>query len=173
MVLACSWVGRDRVSVANGRMSESEWLQLRDIYPILCWHVGSTHLGGKQLISHFLPLHCDLSDGPIGFGGLSDRFLSSLTELNYWVVQYWRTELLCQSVISRVELVLIMSIGYLLIQSGFSPSLRAWARPWPSEDDCRFLFGRFLAIDLAQGIRGLYRSSNDCSLGWSKWLPIL
>jgi hypothetical protein len=64
-VLACSWVDRERVSVANERMSERVWLQLRDIYPISCWHVGPTPISGKQLISKFLLLLCVSPNGPV------------------------------------------------------------------------------------------------------------
>jgi hypothetical protein len=53
------------VSVANGRMSERVALAKRYLshFVLTC---GSLHLSGKQLISHFLLLHCDLSNGPIG-----------------------------------------------------------------------------------------------------------
>jgi len=64
-VLACPWVSRERVSVANERMSEREWLQLRNISFHLCWHVGPTHLSGQQLISHLLLQTYASPDGPV------------------------------------------------------------------------------------------------------------
>ena len=62
-LLALEWVERE--NVANGRMSERVWLQLRNIYPISCWHVDPTFISGKQLISHFLLLIWYLSDTPV------------------------------------------------------------------------------------------------------------